>query len=122
MIDIMLVGETNVDNPLVKSSNTNAFGIRALLQIPMDIFSRKDRRRIRQGWLQAPETPAHKSKKKKDSEDLNDDTLQKPSYELTALNPEVLALKVKIMQLPTSYEVRKVDHTYLFYLLTCPRA
>jgi nucleolar pre-ribosomal-associated protein 2 len=107
MIDIMLLSETNIDNPLVKSPGTNAFAVRSLMQIPLEVFSRKDRRRIRQGWLQAPKGHSHKSKKKAASGGTNEDTEQSSAYELTALDPEVLSLKVKIMQLPPSYEVRK---------------
>jgi nucleolar pre-ribosomal-associated protein 2 len=109
MIDIMLLSETNIENPLAKSPECNAFAIRSLSKLPLDVFARKDRKRIRQGWLHAPKTRTHKSKKKAVSGDGDEETRQSPSYELTALNPEVLALKVKIMQLPTSYEVRMVN-------------
>lgn len=98
MIDIMLLSETNIENPLVKSPNTNAFSVRSLLQIPLDVFSRKDRIRIRQSWLYAPKGPGEK-----------EDASQSPSYELTALNSEVLSLKSRIMQLPPSYEVSNVS-------------
>jgi nucleolar pre-ribosomal-associated protein 2 len=106
MIDIMLLSETNIENPLVKSPGSNTFAVRSLMQIPLEVFSRKDRKRIRQGWLQAPKTQSHKSRKKAASGGANEDTERIPSYELTALDPEVLSLKVKIMQLPPSYEVR----------------
>jgi hypothetical protein len=111
MIDIMLLNETNINNPVVKSPETNAFAVQALLKIPLHLFSRKDRKRIRQGWLQ---TQAHKSKKKSSKED----NTSIPSYELTALNPAVLALKVKIMQLPTSYEVSTINDIPIYNMLT----
>jgi nucleolar pre-ribosomal-associated protein 2 len=107
MIDIMLLSETNIENPLVKAPNSNTFAIRSLLQIPLNIFSRKDRKRIRQCWLYTPKEPAPKPRVKKHAVPTvpEQETSQTPSYELTALNPEVLSLKVKIMQLPPSYEV-----------------
>lgn len=105
MIDIMLHSETNIDNPLLKSAETNAFAVRSLLQVPLELFSRKDRTRIRQGWLQAPTTHSNKSKKKAVPE-RDGHNSQNPLYKLTALSPEVLSLKVNVMQLPTSYEVR----------------
>lgn len=101
----MLLSETGVENPLVLSPGTNAFAVQSLLNVPLGLFSRKDRKRITLGWLQAPKARAHKSKKKDPPADVGEDA-PKTSYELTALNPEVLSLKVKIMQLPTSYEVR----------------
>lgn len=111
MIDIMLLDETNINNPLAKSLESNAFAIQALLKIPLHLFSRKDRKRIRQGWLQKQ---ARKSKSKSSKED----SALIPSYDLTALNPAVLALKVKIMQLPTSYEVGTINDVPICNTLT----
>lgn len=110
MIDIMLLSETGIENPLILSPETNAFAVRSLSKIPLDLFSRKDRKRVTQGWLHTPKARTHKGKKKDASTDVEEDAPQ-TSYELTALNPEVLSLKVKIMQLPTSYEVRIADST-----------
>jgi nucleolar pre-ribosomal-associated protein 2 len=111
MMDIMLLNETDINNPVVKSPETNAFAVQALLKIPLRLFSRKDRKRIRQGWLQ---TQARMSKRKSSKED----GASIPSYELTALNPAVLALKVKIMQLPTSYEVSTINDIPICNMLT----
>ena len=110
MIDIMLINQTNIDNPLVKSPESNAFAIRSLMKVPLDLFSKKDRIRIRQGWLHAHKT--HKTKKKDSSKE---DNATSPSYELTALNPEVLALKIKILQLSISYEVSIVNDIPLLH-------
>lgn len=122
MIDIMLVSETYIDNPLVKSPEINAFAVQSLLQVPVAVLSRKDRTRIRQGWLQASKTCSYKSKKESTSEGGREDSRQTLSYELMALNLEVLALKVKIMQLPISHEVRMDNVGILLFTLTDPRA
>lgn len=111
MIDVTLLSETNIFNPLVKSSNSNTFSVASLLRIPQTVLSRKDRTRIREGWLQVPETHGHKIKKKSSSEGRSENSHQTPSYELMPLSPDVLALKVKIMQLPTSHEVRTGNGT-----------
>ena len=118
MTDIMLVNETNIENPLVKSPESNAFAIRSLMKVPLDLFSKKDRIRIRQGWLHTPKTDTHKSKKKASSKE---DDATNPSYELTTLNPEVLALKIKILQLSISYEV-SISMIHQFCKLTSSRA
>ncbi|KIN03707.1 hypothetical protein OIDMADRAFT_158460 [Oidiodendron maius Zn] len=48
-----------------------------------------------------------------DSEGRSENSHQTPSYELMPLSPDVLALKVKIMQLPTSHEGMKFDDLIL---------
>jgi nucleolar pre-ribosomal-associated protein 2 len=122
MIDIMLLSETNIDNPLIKSLETNRFAVKSLLQVPIAVFSRKERTRIREAWLQPPKTHSEKNQKRKTSESGREDAQKASSYELTALNPEVLALKTRIMQLSTSHEVRMDHDTILLHILTSSRA
>jgi hypothetical protein len=79
MIEIMLDQQTNANNPLTASTANNAFSVSCLSSLSPTILHRKYRERILQGWL--------------------------TTYESTALDPAVLALKVKTMQHPMFYEV-----------------
>jgi len=71
------------------SQANNQMAIRSLIELPLDVFSKKERERIMKAWLPS-------------SSQQNTDL----SYESTALDPQVLALKVKIMHRPSLYEVR----------------
>jgi nucleolar pre-ribosomal-associated protein 2 len=97
MIDTMLNCQTHKNNPLVKSSSNNSVSIMSLYKIPLGRFSKKDRERIMKSWLPDPENEK--------SSDL--------TFESTALDPGVLSLKIKIMKLPTFYEVCN-SNLYLF--------
>jgi nucleolar pre-ribosomal-associated protein 2 len=89
MIDIMLISQTNMENPLIKSPSNNSFTVKSFLKMPLERFSRVDRERILKSWL-----PDSDDKKFKDM-----------TYESTVLNEDVLSLKVKILKRPTFYEV-----------------
>jgi hypothetical protein len=104
MIEIMLDSENNHKNILIKAPSTNTFAIQCLSKLPINAFSKKSRERIMKSWLSNSQTHTHQRKKKAGLTGLEQDA-PSPLYGLTALNCEVLSLKVKMMQLPTSYEV-----------------
>jgi nucleolar pre-ribosomal-associated protein 2 len=89
----MLQNQTNINNPIIKSSSTNAFAVKSLLQLPVSIVLKKTRDRIFKGWL-----PTGKSAT---------DAGQGLSYKSTALDPAVLSLKIKFMERPMLYEVSR---------------
>jgi nucleolar pre-ribosomal-associated protein 2 len=82
----MLHNQTNINNPIIKSINTNAFAVKSLLQLPVSIVVKKHTERILGSWLPTGDSTA-------------DDT-QGLSYKSTALDPAVLSLKIKFMQRP----------------------
>jgi len=88
IIDIMLSSPTNFNNPLLKSTTNNILAIKSLLQLPSEVFSKKDRERIMTSWLP----------------DFGGDKYGF-TYESTAMHCDVLSLKVKTMLRPTFYEV-----------------
>jgi nucleolar pre-ribosomal-associated protein 2 len=94
LIDIMLQNQTNISNPIIKSASTNDFAITSLLQLPISLVqNKKTRERILKSWLPTGDSAT--------------DDAQGLSYKSTALNPAVLSLKIKFMQRPVLYEVRK---------------
>jgi nucleolar pre-ribosomal-associated protein 2 len=94
LIDTMLQNQTNISNPIIRSSGTNAFAVKSLLQVPVSLVqNKKTRERIFRSWLPTGDSAAD------DSQEL--------SYKSTALDPAVLSLKIKFMQRPVLYEVSK---------------
>lgn len=87
IIDIMLCNANHDVNPLVKSPTTNIFAVECLLQLPIEVFSRKDRERIMNNWLPSTENAGHEI-----------------FAQQAALSDPVLSLKVKIMQRCTIHE------------------
>jgi nucleolar pre-ribosomal-associated protein 2 len=94
LIDIMLCSQTNKDSPLIPSPTNNDFVAQCLLQVPLEIFSRKDRERVMKIWAPSSDLPA---------QDASDGA----SLASAAISPAVLSLKTKIMQRPTVYDSMK---------------
>ncbi len=93
LLDVMLENETNLSNPLMKSSSNNAFTIKNLNDLPLDDIPKEYRERIMKSWL-PPKGNSLQS--------------QGLSFESTVLDPAVLSLKRKIMRRPKLYEVRNL--------------
>lgn len=87
----MLSNQSHIGNPLCDTTETetNDTAVQSLLRLPIDVFPRAIRERVMKGWLPttSPENP------------------ERFTIESTALNPDVLSLKIKIMNRPTFYEV-----------------
>jgi hypothetical protein len=87
MMDLMLDVDSNMKNPLIKSQSVNSFALRTLLELPGELFSRENREQILTSWLPAPDKKESKA---------------------AALEPALLALKIKLMQRSAFYEVSRV--------------
>ncbi|CAG8960652.1 hypothetical protein HYFRA_00013530 [Hymenoscyphus fraxineus] len=85
MIDIMLKGHSYVDCPFVDLEALNTFSIRALLQLPLEIFSKKDRESVMTKWM-------------------SDSASFAKELEFSSADPAVLSLMIKVMNRPTFYE------------------
>lgn len=81
IMDVMLSNMTQVDNPLIKSKACNAFAVQSLAQLPIEVFNKRDRERIMQGWSQ--------------------ETMTHSPADFTS----VLSLQVRMMHRPTIYKV-----------------
>lgn len=82
----------HIHNPIEKSQACNGFVINCLHKLPLEIFLKSNREFILKAWQPESPDPAH-----------NDaGTL---SYKLATIDPAVLSLKAKMMQLPTLSEV-----------------
>ena len=91
----MLQNQTNISNPIIRASGTNAFAVKSLLQVPVSLVqNKKARERIFRSWLPTGDSATD------DSQGL--------SYKSTALDPAVLSLKIMFMQRPVLYEVSKI--------------
>ena len=90
IIDIVLCCANNEANPLVKSPTTNKLAVQSLLQLPLEVFSRKDRERIMKSWLPTAE----------------DESYGVPGSP-AIIDLSVLSLKVKIMGVTTVYNEMK---------------
>ncbi|KAG9242736.1 Urb2/Npa2 family-domain-containing protein [Calycina marina] len=86
VINVALLSQTNSKNPLMQSHTNNKLAVQSLLTLPLDDIPRRHRERIMKAWL--PD--------KSDGAGI--------SFEPTALDAQVLALKVKIMHRPTLHE------------------
>lgn len=96
MLDIMLADDSNICNPLIKSRSLNTFAIQSLLQLPLEIFSKRNREQVMIKWSPvSEEASAEKTEESK----------------LVPADPAVLSLKIKIMQRPTFYEVSNLFQT-----------
>jgi hypothetical protein len=93
MIDIMLNKDSNLENPLIRSHGANHFAITSLQQIPLELFSKEHRERILSSWVPLADNPISK---------------------VDALDPTVLALKIKLARRSAFYEVSQT--TYLLTL------
>lgn len=87
MIDIMLRGDSYLKCPLVETEILNNFAFRALLQLPVEIFSKKDRECVMTKWM-------------------SDSVEASQKLEFSVVEPAVLSLEIKVMSRPTFYEVR----------------
>ncbi|KAG0645375.1 Unhealthy ribosome biogenesis 2 [Hyphodiscus hymeniophilus] len=87
LIDIMLSNATSDTNPLVNLSTTNAFAVQCLLQLPIEVFSKRDRERV--------------MKVRRSSFEAAGDGNFK---EWVALDDAVLSLRIKMMQRSTIYD------------------
>ena len=88
MVEIMLSNGFQTDNPSIGLRACNILAVQSLAQLPLEVFSRKDRERIMQSW------PV--------------DSM----VESAACYPAVLSLKVKVMHRPSIYKVNEA-FTYL---------
>ena len=84
MIDLMLDVNSNMKNPLIKSQSVNTFALRTLLELPGELFSRENREQVLASWLPIPDKKESKA---------------------AALEPTLLALKIKLMPRSAFYEV-----------------
>ena len=93
IVDVLLSSQTNTNtkNTLLTFQASNKMAIQSLIALPLDVFSKKERERIMKAWL--PSSP--------------DQQTTDPLYGPMALDPQVLALKVKILHRPILYEVKK---------------
>ncbi|QSZ29781.1 hypothetical protein DSL72_004298 [Monilinia vaccinii-corymbosi] len=82
-IDVLLNCQTQEENPLLATPTCSQAVIESLMQLPLEVFSKRERERVVQGW----------------------------SVDILAHSPEcypaVLALKLKIMHRPTFYKGMK---------------
>lgn len=91
----MLQNQSNINSPIIKSTSTNAFAVKSLLQLPVPLILKKNRERIFKSWLPTG--------------DAASDDAQGLSYKTTALDPSVLSLKIKFMERPVLYDVSKAS-------------
>ena len=99
IVDVLLSSQTSTNEALVTFHASNKMAIQSLISLPLDVFSKKERERIMKAWL--PSNSKH---------------VTNVLYESTALDPQLLALKVKILHRPSLYEVRNPGAVWM---LTC---
>lgn len=86
MMDLMLDVKSNAKNPLIDFHSVNDFAIRSLMKLDVELFSKENREHVLTSWR----------------------PLLAEDPKAAALEPAVLALKIKLMHRSVFYEVSNV--------------